>query len=94
MENIDHILQVAKLENDIREIERFFSNLFDRQEAIRIIKKHHFTDCNIAIADLFLQVNLDTLFKATPQTISNYIRSIELYLMRKLKDLQNAGSDN
>lgn len=94
MENSECILQVSKLEKDIAEIENFFSKPFDRQEAIRIIKKHHFTDMNIAIADLFLNYNVNTLSFESPNKINTYIGIIGIYLTSKLGNLCNARSSH
>ena len=82
-------LEILKLEHDIQEIEQFLSCTFDRSKAISIIEKHHFTDWNVAIADLFLQVNFTTLSLAPPNKIRNYISIIEIYLISKLENLTN-----
>lgn len=94
MENVEHISQTAKLEKDINEIENYFSMPFDRQEAIRIIRKHHFTDMNIAIADMFLNCNVNTLSYESPNKINTYIGIIEIYLTCKLENLRNARSEH
>lgn len=82
--------EICKLEADIIEIENFLSNIFDRNKAIVIIKKHHFTDFNIMISDMVLNVNTNTLTTETPSKICWYIRAIEIYLSAKLETLKNS----
>ncbi len=76
--------EVNQLRNDIQEIQNFLSSMFDRSKAIDILRKHHFTDLNIAIADLVLNVNEATLCIETPEKISWYLFSIQIYLCDKL----------
>lgn len=88
MENEKCLLQISQLEKDIDEIEKFFTKPFDRQEAIRIIQKHHFTDMNVAIADFILNCNANTLSFESPYKINTYIGIIEIYLTSKLEKLR------
>lgn len=90
MEIENCILQIAQLEKDILEIENYFTKPFDRQEAIRIIQKHHFTDANVCIADMCLHCNAYTLSFESPLKINAYIDIIKNYLICKLVDLRNA----
>ena len=91
-QNFQHAMEIADLEHDIQEIEQFLSSPFDRAKSIYIIEKHHFTDWNIAISDLLLQVNLNTLSVAPPHKIRNYINVIEIYLISKLENLRSTRS--
>lgn len=76
--------EINQLRSDIQEIQNFLSGMFDRSKAIDILRKHHFTDFNIAIADLVLNVNETTLCIETPEKISWYLFSIQIYLLDKL----------
>lgn len=88
MVNEKCLIQISQLEKDIDEIEKFFVKSFDRQEAIRIIQKHHFTDMNVAIADFILNCNAKTLSFESPYKINTYIGIIEIYLTSKLEKLR------
>lgn len=88
MENEKCLLQISQLEKDIDEIKKFFAKPFDRQEAIRIIQKHHFTDMNVAVADFILNCNVNTLSFESPYKINTYIGIIEIYLTSKLEKLR------
>ncbi len=67
---------------------------FDRQEAIRIIAKHHFTDMNFTIGDLFLNCNANTLLFESPNKINTYIGIIEIDLTIKLENVRNSRSSH
>ena len=54
---IQKAYEIKQLRNDIQEIQNFLSGMFDRSKAIDILRKHNFTDFNIAIADLVLNLN-------------------------------------
>lgn len=79
-------LEKIKLGNDIAEIDNLLNNPygFDKQKAIEIIKKHHFSDWNIRIADMFLDVNYSTLQMAPDVKIINYLSIIKIYFQMKL----------
>lgn len=93
MENMEYFSKITQIENDIKEIESYFLKPFDRQEAIRIIKKHHFTDMNIAIADMLFNCNASTLAFELPSKINTYIGIIEIYLTYMLDNLRKARSN-
>ncbi len=76
--------EINQLINDINEIQDFLLGAFDRSKAINILRKHHFTDVNIAIADLILNINETTISNETPDKISWYLYSLLLYLNDKL----------
>ena len=81
---IQKAYEINQLRNDIQEIQNFLSGMFDRSKAIDILRKQQFTDFNIAIADLVLNVNEATLCIETPEKISWYLFSIRIYLLDKL----------
>lgn len=84
--NQKKLIAKIKIEADIQEIENVLNNpfKFDRNKAISIIEKHHFSDWNICIADMVLNVNQMSLYTATDRAIASYLYVIELYLNFKL----------
>lgn len=77
--------EIRKIIHDIKEIENFLSVPFDRNKAIDIIRKHHFTDFNVTITDSILNVNVATLLVAPPESIIKYLKAIKGYLVIKLE---------
>lgn len=84
---IQNVREINQLRVDIQEIRDFLSGVFVRSKAIDILRKHHFTDFNIAIADLVLNVNEATLRIESPEKISWYLFSIQIYLLDKLNKM-------
>ena len=80
------LVEKLKIESDIQEIGNVLNNPFgfDREKAIQIIEKHDFTDWNIHIADMILNVNQMSLYAATDRDIANYLWVIEMYLRWQL----------
>lgn len=85
--NLQKFYEMNQLNSDIQEINNFLSKEFDRPMAIYILKKHHFTDLNIAITDMILNINETTLLMETPEKILRYIICIRMYLINKLQKL-------
>ena len=82
--DLEKVIEINQLRSDIREIDDFLSGAFNRKDAIEILKKHHFSDINIAIADVILNVNESTLEIENEDKIKWYLYAIKLYLIRKL----------
>lgn len=89
--NKKQALEKAQIINDINEIESVLNNqlYFDKNKAIQIIEKHHFTDWNVMIADLILNVNRETLQYADNNQIARYLWVIDIYLNAKLVENDN-----
>ena len=89
--NKKQALEKAQIINDINEIESVLNNqlYFDKNKAIQIIEKHHFTDWNVMIADLILNVNRETLQYADNNQIARYLWFIDIYLNAKLVENDN-----
>ena len=80
------IEKITSLQKDIKEIDDVINNyIFDREKAENIIRKHNFSDEEVALLNSPVNPGYTTFENATDEMIVNNLNLIKRILLTKLQ---------